>query len=193
MDPTSLKLRGTRKHEGKTSDNELLFLSLQNPKVFGQIVDRYQRAFISKAKSIIGNEEDAQDVVQETFTKIYLHAGKFERRAGATFNSWAYKILLNTCFSHHKKYQKEKRDLSYDDSIELREEEYEEESKMDKFILTLSKIPEGAARLLRMMVVEGKSHKDISEIEGVSEGAVRVRVHRAKETFKKALVQNQNL
>ena len=175
------------------SDQELLFMSITDPSVFASIVDRYQGPFIKKAITILGNEEDAQDVVQEAFVKIYLNADKFERRAGATLSSWAYKILLNTCFSHYKKHKREKGNAHFDESIFAGVEEAEEESQLERFLAVLSKIPESTSRLLHLLIVEGKSYEEVGKLEGVTDSALRVRVHRAKQAFKKTLIQNPNL
>ncbi len=177
------------------SDHDLLFLSVHDPEVFGTIVDRYQEAFLRKAVTIIGNEEDAKDVVQEVFVKIYLNAGKFERRAGAVFSSWAYKILLNSCFSHYKKGKRDRGSVSFDETI-LSESEsgaVVEESNIERFLLILSKIPENASRLLRLLVLEGKSYQELAKLEGVSDNNLRVKIHRAKTTFKKILIENPHL
>jgi RNA polymerase sigma-70 factor (ECF subfamily) len=181
-----------KKDLATTSDSDILSLSLKDPKIFGQIVDRYEEPFIRKAISIIKNEDDAKDIVQEAFTKIYLHAGKFERRAGASFNSWAYKILLNTCYTHYKRHKKERLNVELDEAVDYSHEEAEEESDVERFLLVLSKIPRSCAKLLRL-IMEGKSYKDISQLEGISENTLRVKIHRAKASFKKALAQNPNL
>ena len=88
------------------SDEELLARSERHPSLFAAIVERYQAAFLRKASQVVGDQEEARDVVQETFVKIYRYAGRFEKQEGASFSSWAYKILMNTSFTH---YQKRKR------------------------------------------------------------------------------------
>lgn len=177
----------------QAKDHELLLWSIEDPKVFGAIVDRYQEPFFRKALSITHNEEDAKDLVQEAFVKIYLNASKFEKRAGAAFNSWAYKILLNTCFSHYKKHKKEKGNVTLDESFLNVEEPIEEESLKERFALALSRIPEKSAKLLRLLVLDGRSQKDVSRLLDIKEAVVRVRLHRAKESFQKMLIENPNL
>ena len=58
----------------KITDEEILQASLKEPEVFGVLIDRYQKVFLRKASSIILSKIDAEDIVQETFTKIYLNA-----------------------------------------------------------------------------------------------------------------------
>ena len=87
-------------------DEEILAASLNKPALFKILVDRYQEAFIRKATGILRNHEEAEDIVQETFVKIYFHGKKFKKLQGIEFKSWAYKILVNTAISRYRKISK---------------------------------------------------------------------------------------
>jgi len=90
--------------QSKLPDEEVLKLSVKKPSAFEVIVDRYQAAFLRKLTPMFrGFEDDASDIVQEAFVKIYINAGRFKPQPGATFKSWAYKVLLNTAFTFLKK------------------------------------------------------------------------------------------
>jgi RNA polymerase sigma-70 factor (ECF subfamily) len=174
-------------------DEEILAQSVTAPDVFSILVDRYQEAFLRKANQIILNDpETARDIVQETFVKIYLNAAKFKTQEGASFKSWGYKILINTCFTKYKKLKCERVFLS-DLDPEIQELVpskadnvlYEQKLDTDYVLSLISKLPVMLGRVLRLYSVEGKSQKDIAKIEGISLGAVRARVHRAKKELKK--------
>jgi len=94
--------------EENLKDEEILDLSQRSPKYFEILVHRYSQAFLRKVKPITKNEADANDIVQDTFVKIYLNGAKFRPVPGASFKSWAYKILLNTAFTWCKKRKREK-------------------------------------------------------------------------------------
>ena len=89
------------------SDEEILFLSVKKPALFEILINRYQTPFLNKVRSILGNREEIEDIVQETFVKIYLNASRFQVQEGASFKSWGYKILLNTTFSQYQKLKKD--------------------------------------------------------------------------------------
>src|SRR3989338_3896350 len=89
------------------SDEELLQLSKLKPWLFGKLVERYQAAFLRKALNIVRDPRDAEEVVLDTFTKIYVHADSFVPQSGAQFSSWAYRILMNTAFTRYQKLIKE--------------------------------------------------------------------------------------
>ncbi len=175
------------------SDEEVLAVSVTNPDSFSVLVDRYQEAFLRKANYIIKNDpETARDVVQDTFVKIYLNAEKFKVQEGATFKSWGYKILINTCFTKYKKLKGEQVFLT-DLDPEIQElvpskydiNSFEQKLDTDHVLSLISKLPVILGRVLRLYSVEGKPQKEIAKIEGISLGAVRARIHRAKKEIKK--------
>ena len=65
------------------SDEMILARSQAEPWLFAILLERYEAAFLRKAKSIVWSELDAEEVVQDAFTKIYINAAKFEVREGA--------------------------------------------------------------------------------------------------------------
>lgn len=175
--------------EQSLSDEELLAASLTRPALFSRIVEKYEAPFMRKALSIVRSEEEAEDVVQEAFTKIYLYAPKFKRVEGAKFSSWAYRILINTAITH---YQKQKRHRGA--VVELEPEMYEalpdsvdthaNNVLKDEIASVLSRMPESFAKALTTHFIDGKAHEEAAREAGLSEGAVKTRVHRAKREFK---------
>ena len=181
-------------------DEEVLAISLVSPSAFEILVDRYQSAFLRKAGGILKRKEETEDVVQETFVKIYLNAKKFRvEKAGDSFKNWAYKILVNCAISRYGKVEKEmlaSRPLDISDSGEKALNlslDYSErknlEIKMDNknFVSgVLEKLPNAFSAVLKKYFFGGKSHKEIAEEDGISTVAAKLRLFRAKKAFKKA-------
>ncbi len=191
---TVLRMKDTEFFEVATrSDEEVLTLSLAHPALFEELVRRYQTPFLRKAESILRNRNDAEDVVQDTFTRIYIAGARFKTVPGASFRSWAYRILVNTAIT---RYQKNKR--VRDGFAELEPETYEmlpdhgqlrerEERELSDYIVSaFARIPDILERSLRMHFLEGKTQEEIAHKEGVSVGAIKTRVHRAKKAFRDA-------
>lgn len=172
-------------------DADILALSRSNPDVFGILVDRYEDAFLRKAKSILYVTEDAEEVVQDCFTRIYIYADRFKPQEGATFSSWAYAILTRLAFTRYQKLKKHR-----GVTAELDPELYEKAADTEDFLqdlsirsevlAALSRLPEAAARILRLQFIEGKTQEEIALSEDLSISAVKTRVHRAKKDFKNA-------
>jgi RNA polymerase sigma-70 factor (ECF subfamily) len=175
-------------------DEEILAISIERPSVFGLLVDRYEKAFLSTATGIVKNREEAEDIVQEAFTKVYLNAKKFKEVEGASFKSWAYKILINTSFTHYKKTKRAMTTASYDNPEfygELADEGARDINEdIDMRILvskTLPKMPQHLQVVMQKYYLEDKSQKDIASEENVSVATVKMRLFRAKKEFKKLL------
>lgn len=177
-------------NHSEKSDEEILALSIKKPIYFEVIVERYQTAFLRKAKSILKTTEEAEDIVQEVFTKIYINADKFQVVSGASFKSWAYKILLNTSFTY---YQKTKRRrgvfVTLDPKVyqELPDTrgEIEDSVARDYVASIISRLPKSLGRILTLHFIEDMPQKEIAKTEGISVSAVKTRIHRAKKEFKK--------
>ncbi len=173
------------------SDEEILALCVKQPYLFGIILDRYQDAFIRKAEGVLHSREDAEDIVQETFTKIYMNAAKFQIQEGASFKSWGYKILLNTAFTRYQKMKKHRGAVFnpepewYEVMPDLKTKQFEKEELKDYVISVLSRMPDHLGKVLHLHFIEGRPQEEIAKIEGVSVGAIKTRVHRAKKEFKK--------
>lgn len=174
------------------SDAEVLARSQKEPDLFALLVRRYEAPLLRRAKSILFSPEDAEEVVQDAFTKMYLYADKYQPQAGATFSSWAYTILNRVAYTKYraKTIERGKRaELEpehYESLPDARAEFLEDLSIRDEVITALAKLPEAAAKILRLQFIEGKNQEEIAKAENLSIPAVKTRVHRAKKLFKQA-------
>lgn len=176
-------------------DEEVLARSIKEPWFFAVLLDRYEDAFLRRAVNILHNEEDAKEVVQDAFTKIYLNANRFEPQEGATFSSWAYRILLNTAFTRYQKLLKHgQRFVNTDPEFEkivgerVHHSGFEEDK--DAVLRILEQLPGHLAAVLRLHYLERWSHKDIAEMSGEEVGTIKARIHRAKAAFRKISKEN---
>lgn len=178
-------------------DEAVLSHATRHPASFAELVRRYEAAFLRKARTILRTQEDAEDAVQEAFMRIYQYADRYEEVPGATFKSWAYRILLNVVFT---RYQKAKR-LS-DRTAALTTEHYEilpdtemlqfEHEELREYLISVfARMPDAFARTLKQYFLDGLSQREIADHEGVSEGAVKTRMHRAKHAFRKIVTSMQ--
>ncbi|MFM2414899.1 MAG: hypothetical protein RI911_592 [Candidatus Parcubacteria bacterium] len=186
-----LELRNTDdENENGLSDEVILMRSQSQPWLFSILLDRYQEAFLRKARNIVRSELDAEEVVQDAFTKIYIYANKFEPREGAKFSSWAYRILMNTAFTRYQKKIKEGQrvvniDPDFEQMLGAKEGHAGFEEKRDAIDRVLAKMPGHFVQVLRLHYLERWSHADIAEETGEAVGTIKARIHRAKEAFRK--------
>jgi len=186
-------MRFSRLAEGleDASDEEVLRGSKTNPELFAILVARYEDAFMRKARTILFTKEDAEEVVQDTFTRIYVYADRYQPQEGASFSSWAYAILTRLAFTRYQKLRKHRarnQELDPETYERIGEEDgfLEDLSVRSEVLVALSKIPEAASKVLRLQFIEGKSQEEIADLDGSTVSAVKTRVHRAKKLFKQA-------
>ncbi len=181
---------GNSENARDLSDEAILARSQKEPWLFAVLLDRYQDAFMRKAKSIIHNDLDAEEIVQDAFTKIYLNADKFVPQEGARFSSWGYRILMNTAFTVYQKRVKEgQRFVNIDPEFEQLIGEKKEHSgfaeQRDAIDRILAKLPGHFAKVLRLHYLERWSHQDIADETGETVGTIKARIHRAKAAFRR--------
>ena len=148
--------------------------------MFGVLVERYQEAFLRKATYMLKSHDIAEDAVQDTFLKIYKYGPRFVEKEGASFNSWAYKILTNTCYTYLNKKQMQLGDIDEFGSLDsaIGNEDFSLVHSI------LSRLPLRFSRLLSLYFLEDRSYQEIAEIESISLSAVKSGLHRAKKHFK---------
>lgn len=171
-------------------DERVLMASRAQPWLFSVLVDRYQEPFLRKAKGIVRNPLDAEEIVQDAFTKIYVYADKYEPQSGAKFSSWAYRILMNTAFTRYQKLVKEGQrftaiDPEFEQFIGERKEHTAFEERRDGIERILERLPEHFAYVLRLHYLERWSQEDIAQETGENVGTIKARIHRAKSAFRK--------
>ena len=158
---------------------------------FQQIVDATSQKLVRLGARIMGNQADAEDVVQEAYVKAYraLTAGEFDRRASV--NTWLYRIVVNGAIDA-KRSQKRRAEAS-DEQVDpgwdgaARAEARLALSELDDWLQALP-AEQRAALVLQSM--EGLNNTEIAQVMGVSEGAVEQRLVRARATLRQKREQS---
>ncbi|MHB8710374.1 MAG: RNA polymerase sigma factor [Minisyncoccota bacterium] len=175
---------------GVLTDADVLARSRKEPELFALIVRRYEAALLRRARTILKSPEDAEEAVQDAFTKMYLYADRYHAQEGASFSSWAYTILNRVAYTKYRAQSVERGKRAellpehYESLPDARAEFLEDLSIRNEVIAALAKIPETAAKILRLQFIEGKNQKEIADTEHLSIPAVKTRIHRAKKLFK---------
>jgi len=154
---------------------------------------------LRKAQGIVRSPEEAEDITQEAFTKIYLNAGKFQKLPGIEFKSWAWRILVNTALTHYRRIKKSFGDVSYLDEILAKGEDAEHglpiENQIDKeqreawVREAIVDLPEEAAALLREHYLNDRPYEEIARSRGLTIGALKMKLFRARKGLRDILEQ----
>jgi len=176
------------------ADEVILRRSLVNPSLFSLIVERYQDGFLRSAYRVVRSTEEAEDIAQEAFIKIYKNGKKFKVQPGASFKSWAYKILMNTAFTRYRKLKKKDVNLEeffdvilYEGAKNAQRAELTQLETKNRVELALAEIPDELANLIKLHYFEGYSYDDISSMLGLPISTLKMRLYRARNIVKKYL------
>ena len=152
---------------------------------FQQIVDATSQRLVRLGARIVGNQADAEDVVQEAYVKAYkaLTSGDFERRSST--NTWLYRIVVNGAIDARRSRTRraEASDEQFDpgwDGAALAEARVAL-SELDEW---LESLPTDQRAALVLQSMEGLNNTEIAQVMGVSEGAVEQRLVRARATLR---------
>ncbi len=180
-------------------DEDILFLSQEDPAYFALLVNKYHEPFLRMARGITHNLEEAEDIVQEVFVKIYSNAQRFKKQEGIQFKSWAYKILMNTAFTHYQKLKKTKGNVEYLDPV-LYDSDSPALSSNPDFVYNndartfinkiVDKMPLHLGSPLKKYYFDDMSYEDIAKSEKISISTLKMRMFRAKRLFKKLTDQD---
>ncbi len=156
---------------------------------FTKIYNQYAPPLLRLCEGYASNEAEAQDLLQDTFIKVWQNLDKF--RGDAKISTWLYRITVNTCLGHIKK---NKNTECIDENINLAEDN--EGAKKEHEIQLLQKaihtLPEGE-RIIITMVLEELPYDEIAEILQITEGNLRVKIHRIKQQLTKLFYNYEQL
>jgi RNA polymerase sigma-70 factor (ECF subfamily) len=159
---------------------------------FETLVNRYMRRAFSVAYRLLGQKEDAEDLVQEAFMAVLQRIDTFQ--AGRPFAPWFFRILVNRGLNARKS-----RSLRAVDEIPEAtahagpspEREAERTELRDRLRTAMETLPERQRTIVQLFDLEGFAGPEIAEILEISDGTVRWHLHEARKTLKKALAPYQ--
>lgn len=137
------------------------------PANFEQLYRTHGERMKSIAYNHLGSVSDAEDAVQETFLKIHRAISTFTGEA--SFSTWAYRILINTCYDHLRKRKRRGDEESLDETPVERTASSVDDTKRMMLRRLLERLPEQRRSVFTLFEIEGLSHAEIAGILGISE------------------------
>jgi len=170
---------------------------------FEALVTAYEKKLYNLAYRLVSDREDALDIVQEVFLKVYQALPDF--RGDSQFSTWVYRVCVNTCLDHLRKDKKatvysldaplefgdsqvqrqvEDPDTNIEDAVEFK-------STGEEILDIVNDLDPHYRAALILCDVQDYSYKEISEILGISLGTVKSRIHRARNLVRRLYNEEQ--
>lgn len=191
--------RAKSKLDHRTTDEAALVRRVQakDELAFREIVERYQAKVFSIIYGILRNRNDAEDIAQQVFAKIYFSIKNFDFRSSLL--TWIYKITVNECYDYLRKKRVRKlvyeSDFSTDESTRMEHSEPATDqtqpidrrlAQHDLILKLLRKLSDDDRSLILLKEVEGHSVEELSQMTGMNENTIKVKLFRARQKLLKA-------
>jgi RNA polymerase sigma factor (sigma-70 family) len=131
-----------------------------------QLYDYYKSTFFGICRRYISNYEDAEDVLVETFVKIFSKIDDY--KGDGSFEGWMKRITVNESLMFLRKHKLKFDELDVNINFASETPQYEEELEGIAILNLLDQLPDGYRTVLNMYAIEGYKHKEIAEILGIS-------------------------
>ena len=192
------RIAGKRRVDYKGTEEAALVRRAQasDEMAFREIVERYQSKVFSIIYGILRNHNDAEDIAQQVFTKVYFSIKNFDFRSSLL--TWIYKITVNECYDYLRKKKVRKlvyeSDFTEEDALRMENSEPARDQRQpvdvsvaqrDLVMKLLSRLPEEERNLLLLKEVEGRSVEELAEMTGINENTIKVKLFRARQKLLK--------
>lgn len=165
-------------------------------RAFGELVERYQNRLLNFVYRTTGDRERAEDLVQETFIRVYRHLHRFDQ--SKKFSTWAYTIASNLAKNElrnrsrnplvlfqtlRKNWDADTRPLEWEDNTYRPDDLFRKRHLKSLVDSAVEQLPEHHRSVFVLREMEGKTYEEIAEITGANLGTVKSRLNRARNNF----------
>jgi RNA polymerase sigma-70 factor, ECF subfamily len=189
--------RETRKELGSKTDSQVVQSFLDGEqRAFGELVRRYDGRLLNFVYRTVGDRERAQDLVQETFVRVYRHLHRFDQ--SKKFSTWIYTIAGNLAKNElrnrsrnplvlfqtiKKNWDADHRPLEWEDETTMPDDLFRKRHLREKVEEAVQQLPEHHRLVFVLREIEGRSYEEIAEITETNLGTVKSRLNRARNNF----------
>ncbi|MEX2182444.1 MAG: RNA polymerase sigma factor [Gemmatimonadaceae bacterium] len=153
---------------------------------FSLLIERYSDPLYRHALGMTGSADVAEDILQVSFIKAFHHLAEVRGR----FDAWVFRIVANGCKDWLKNIRRTHLSYEEDDqpsALETPDEELDRGELRDDLDAALLALPDSLREAFVMKHVEGRSYEEMAVLLDATVGALKMRVHRAREALQKLL------
>lgn len=156
-----------------------------------ELYNRYSPKMLSVCYRFANSREDAEDMLQEGFIKVFTQMHTFQNKGA--FEGWIRRIIVHTCINFLKKNKKFSNsiDLEQADYLEVKEETMPSVMQARQIIECIRLLPLGYRTVLNLYAMEGYSHREIADMLDIEESTSRSQYTRAKSMLEAILIKKR--
>jgi len=157
------------------------------------LYEKYSAKMLSVCYRYAHNREDAEDMLQEGFIKVFGQIHTFQNRGA--FEGWVRRIVIHTCINNLKKNKRfnESVDLIHATSLQVMEETIPSIIQAKQVVECIRLLPIGYRTVLNLYAIEGYSHREIGGMLDIEESTSRSQYTRAKAMLEDVLIKKKIL
>ena len=150
-----------------------------------QLYDLYKHQWYTVCLRYADQRESANDILQNALIKIFDKIHQFKPELGK-FSSWSYKIILNECYSFHRKRVNQRSEIEIKEGADIEASDTTPIEKLSAEELTkiIQMLPDGYRAVFNMYAVEGYTHKEIASKLGIAVGTSKSQYFKAKKILR---------
>ena len=158
-----------------------------------ELYNRYSPKMLAVCYRFAHNREDAEDMLQEGFIKVFSQIHTFQNKGA--FEGWIRRIIVHTCINNLKKNKRfnESLDIVHASGVQVREESVPSIVQAKQIVECIRILPIGYRTVLNLYAIEGYSHKEISDMLDIEESTSRSQYTRAKQMLEEILIRKKIL
>jgi RNA polymerase sigma factor (sigma-70 family) len=164
------------------NDDDLIRGCMENNRKSQEMLyRRYAGAMYNLCLIYENDRDNAKDILQEAFIKIFRNIDSFDRKG--SLKGWMKKIITNTAIDHYRKNCNEAQFIPIENIVHpsSNEESVASILNTNDIISQVNRLPDGARMIFQLYAIEGYSHKEIAELLNISVGTSKSQINRAKQ------------
>jgi RNA polymerase sigma-70 factor (ECF subfamily) len=170
--------------EQQTDEELMILVKAFNHDAFSTLVTRHSNRFYALSYRTLFNQSDAEDIVQESFLKLWRKPELWQDKKHSKFTTWFYRVIVNACYDLNKKKSSQESSLIGDDYEQATEDEDLSHQQLSAIDAALKNLPERQRTALNLCFYEGLSNAEAADVMGIRLKALHSLIMRGKAALK---------
>jgi len=169
-------------------------------KALDRLYESQSSSLLALCMRYSSDSQEAQDILQEGFIKIFFNVKKFRKIEGGSFEGWMKRIMVNTALNHIRKKNAQRNTIDFDvveerlgDQVDEVEEDTDVYVTEEEILGMIQELPQGYRSVFNMFVFEKYSHREIAELHGISENTSKTQLLKARKYLQKKITALKKL